>query len=340
MPPESTPESTESSDAGRPAVGDAVALEARIQELVEDRRRLVRQRRVHLALLGLAVSLPIHIGVMIWLYLTHKAPPPGPAGATQIVLDLSVMPDETLQEMLEPLETEDMLTPELENDPGDEALALDLDQNFELPELEISKGAAGLSTDVGGDADGLGVGLGAGQGAGTAFFGIQARGNRFAYVVDISGSMGANGRMQLAMRELQRSLEALPDFAQFKVALYSDGVTIPPFQRGWLRASRNRVRATGGWLQQVGPAGSTFPLPAFEYLWSEGERPDVVFFLTDGQIPNGTDTEVIRMIESGGKPAVVNCIAFSADASQAELRNIANRTEGVFRFVPEQGARP
>lgn len=328
-------------DAGLAATGDPVALEARIRELVEERRRLVRQRRVHLALLGLAVSLPIHIGVMIWLYLTHKAPPPGPAGPTSIVLDLSVMSDETLQEMLEPLETEDMLTPELQSDPGDESLALDLDQTFELPELEISKGAAGLSTEVGGDADGIGVGLGAGQGAGTAFFGIQARGNRFAYVVDISGSMGSNGRLQLAMRELTRSLEALPDFAQFKIALYSDGVTIPPFQRGWLRANRGRVRATAAWLQQVGAAGSTFPLPAFEYLWSEGERPDVVFFLTDGQIPNSTDTEVIALNESpGGKPAVINCIAFSADASQAELRQIANRTEGVFRFVPEQGARP
>ncbi len=318
-----------------------VDLQERIRELLDERRRLVRQRRIHLALLGLAVSLPIHIAIIIWLSLNHKTLPAGPPGPTPVVLDLSILPDETLQEMLEPLETEDMLTPELEIDPGDESLALELDQTFELPQLEVGRGAAGLSTEIGGDGIGSGMGLGAGQGAGTAFFGIQARGNRFAYIVDISGSMGNNGRLQLAMRELKRSLEALPDFAQFKIALYSNQVTIPPFQRGWLRASRDRVRATGNWLDSIPASGGTQPFPAFQYLWSDDQRPDVVFFLTDGEIPNGTGPDVIMLnLQPGGGPAVINCIAFSADASQTELREIALRTEGVFRYVPEQGARP
>jgi hypothetical protein len=328
-------------EPGVAGAADHEDLQTRIHELVEERRRLVRQRRIHLALLGLAVSLPIHIAIIIWLSLNYKVLPAGPAGPTPVVLDLSILPDETLQDMLEPLETEDMLTPELEIDPGDDSLALELDQTFELPQLEIARGAAGLSTEIGGDGLGSGMGLGAGQGAGTAFFGIQARGNRFAYIVDISGSMGNNGRLQLAMRELKRSLEALPDFAQFKIALYSNQVTIPPFQRGWLRASRDRVRATGTWLDSIPASGGTEPFPAFQYLWSDDERPDVVFFLTDGEIPGGTGTNVIMLNQqAGGKPAVVNCIAFSADASQAELREIALRTEGVFRYVPEQGARP
>jgi hypothetical protein len=258
-----------------------------------------------------------------------------------VVLDLSILPDETLQDMLEPLETEDMLTPELEIDPGDDSLALELEQTFEIPKLEIDRGAAGLSTEIGGDGLGSGMGLGAGQGAGTAFFGIQARGSRFAYIVDISGSMGSNGRLELARRELKRSLAALPDFAQFKVVLYSHLVTIPPFQRGWLRASRDRVRATGTWLDTISPSGGTEPFSAFQYLWSDDERPDVVFFLTDGEIPSGTGPDVIMLNQQpGGKPAVINCIAFSADASQAELREIALWTEGVFRYVPEKGDKP
>ncbi len=320
---------------------DAAALEARIRELVDERRRLVRQRRIHLLLLGLAVSLPIHIAIIIWLSLSYKALPAGPAGPAPVVLDLSVLPDETLQDMLEPVETEDMLTPELEIDPGDEALALELEQTA-LPSLEIDRGASGLTTDIAGSATGGGAGLGAGQGAGTAFFGIQARGNRFAYVVDISGSMARNDRLVLAMGELQRSIEALPDFAQFKIALYSDDVVVPPVQRGWLRASRGRVRSIANWLQrEVGARGSTQPLPAFRYLWSDDERPDVVFFLTDGEIPDSTAAEVMTLnSRPGGRPAVINCIAFSADASQSELRDIARRSEGVFRFVPDQGGRP
>jgi predicted metal-dependent peptidase len=161
-------------------------------------------------------------------------------------------------------------------------------------------------------------------------------------VVDISGSMQGNDRLALAMGELRRSLEALPDFAQFKVALYSNDVLIPPIQSGWLRASRARVRTIANWLErEVRASGSTFPLPAFRYLWSDDEPPDVVFFLTDGEIPQSTGAEVLALnARPRGRPAVINCIAFSADASQGVLREIASRSEGVFRFVPDQRRRP
>ena len=94
---------------------------------------------------------------------------------------------------------------------------------------------------MGSTGEGLGSGLGSGQGAGTEFFGIRARGRRFAYVVDISGSMGNDGRLTTAMNELGRSLSALPDFAEFKVTLYSGGVQFPEFQEGWLRANSGQV---------------------------------------------------------------------------------------------------
>ena len=89
---------------------------------------------------------------------------------------------------------------------------------------------------MGTEGEGLGTGLGTGSGAGAEFFGIRARGQRFAYVVDISGSMGQNGRLELALGELVRSLAALPDFPR----------TLPPCfwhtpPRGSLRSGRRNI---------------------------------------------------------------------------------------------------
>lgn len=328
---------TSEAESSESTIGDdRVMLAARIDALVDERRRLLRQRRIHLVLLGIAVSLPVHISIMIWLYLSEVEPPPGPPSTAPIVLDLSVLPDETLTEMLESLEAEDLLTPELEVDSGDQSLALEATETLELPKLEIDAAAGGLDSNVGSTGDGLGSGLGSGQGAGTEFFGIRARGRRFAYVVDISGSMGNDGRLATAMTELGRSLSALPDFAEFKVTLYSGGVQFPDFQEGWLRANTRQVGRVREWLGSRAAGGPTNPIPAFEYLFAgRDQAPDTIFFLTDGEIRREIEEEVLLLNDSTGrKPAVINTIAFSQDASQEALRGIAARTEGVFRFVP------
>ncbi|MCP4834172.1 MAG: VWA domain-containing protein [Phycisphaera sp.] len=319
------------------------ALAARIEALEAERRSLLRQRRIHLALLAVAVSLPVHIAIMIWLYFSEVELPPGPPAPTPIVLDLSVLPDEALTEMLEPLETEDVLTPELNADAGEESLVLEASESMELPKLDLDSATSGLDTNLGTEGEGLGTGLGSGAGAGAEFFGIRARGNRFAYVVDISGSMGQNGRFELALGELIRSLAALPDYAEFKIALYSNGVVSPNIQKTWLRASPGTVNSIRTWVDNyVRPGGGTEPLPAFEYLFRTDDLPpDTIFFLTDGIIPAEIEEQVIFLNESSRRrPAVVNTIAFSADASQKVLRNIASRTDGVFRFVPEGTRRP
>ena len=138
-----------------------------------------------------------------------------------------------------------------------------------------------------------------------------------------------------------RSLAALPDFAEFKIALYSSGVQVPDFQKTWLRASGGTVNSVKVWIDRVIQAGGgTEPIPAFQYLFqSKDQPPDTIFFLTDGIIPPETEEEVILLNgTSRRRPAMINTIAFSADASQKILRNIASRTDGVYRFVPE-GAR-
>ena len=332
--PDSQPDLKNAPGPSSSAGADPVILADRIRDLVEDRRRLLRQRRVHLLLLGLAISIPVHMAIMIWLWSSHREMPAGVAPAT-VMLDLSILPDETLQDMLEPSETEDLLTPELATDAGAESLALERELNAEVPDFELDASGGGLETVVSGSGEGLGTGLGSGLGAGASFFGIQSTGNRFAYIVDISGSMGQDDKMPAAMAELKRSLKSLPDYAAFAVILYSSDPVVPPFQNGWLRASRGNLSRISAWIDGLQPGGGTFPLPAFDLAFRQDVRPDVVFFLTDGLIPKVTPSAVRELNESGsGRVAVINCIAFGSGAGQEPMRQIAAESDGVFRFVP------
>ena len=65
-------------------------------------------------------------------------------------------------------------------------------------------------------------------------------------------------------------------------------------------------------------------------------RPDVIFFLTDGIIPQDTAAKV-RLYNSTGRVIPINTIAFGSPAGQEQLKQIAADSEGVYRFVPVGG---
>ena len=141
--------------------------------------------------------------------------------------------------------------------------------------------------------------------------------------------------MPAAMEELKRSLKSLPDYAAFAVVLYSSDPVVPVFQKGWLRASRSNLSRISAWIDGLQPGGGTFPLPAFDLVFRQDVRPDVIFFLTDGLIPRETPAAVRALNESGsGRVAVINCIAFGSGAGQEPMRQIAAESDGMFRFVP------
>jgi uncharacterized protein with von Willebrand factor type A (vWA) domain len=193
---------------------------------------------------------------------------------------------------------------------------------------------------LGGAGTGSGAGTGeslSGGGAGASFFGITSRGKRFAYIVDKSGSMGQGRKLPIAMRELAKSVGDLPDFASFFVVLFSSGFIEPPTQHGWMRARKPIVNRFIRWLNEVTPGGGTVPAPAFEYVLSEDLRPDVIFFLTDGEIPEDTADIVSDMNRNGPSRVVINTIAFGDARSQDQLRRIARDSGGTYRFVSTEG---
>jgi hypothetical protein len=320
----------------------AAALRAERLALAAERERIRRSRRRALVLVGLAFSVPLHLAIAIWLMnVLWVRPGASPAGE-EVTFEFAVLeqpsleevptaeiPDADAPEVTEPTETvEAMVLEPIDPQVGGEGVGSG----------SLDAGGSGLTGEGGSPGGGGGLGPGGG-GGGTSFFGIGGKGQRFAYIVDISGSMSAGERMPTAINELKRSIAALPDFASVFVCLYANDPVPMPVGEGWVRARPANVARINEWLDRQRPGGGTQPGGAFVLAFQLNPPPDVIFFLTDGEIPEQTPDAVLALnAQQKRRKVVVHTVAFSPDASQDSLRRIARESEGTFRFVPVSNA--
>ena len=305
----------------------AQTAEQRQQEA--QREALVRRRRQKLLLVGALVSLLVHMGIMLVLSSVYRWRPGG-AGPEAVQYEFAILQEEELTQ-LESATFDELTTQAIENQEtlpeSSEVLAPD------IPAVEMEFAAGGAMPALGGSGEGGDFGLSGGA-AGTSFFGVSSSGTRFAYIVDKSGSMSEGRKMLVAKDQLRRSIESLPDYAHFFVVLFSNGITVPNFQDDWMRAKPTTVARVIRWLNsEVDPGGGTEPRTAFQRVFALEVRPDVIFFLTDGEITGFTAEEIAAM-NARGKRVVINTIAFGDPTSQSLLKAVAAQSGGVYRFVP------
>ena len=192
-----------------------------------------------------------------------------------------------------------------------------------------------------------------------AFYGQLATGRRFAFILDMSGSMEGS-RWRSCSRELVRTLDALSEDAEFFVVLFSSGLSEPPGQSGWTRATRDRSAAVVQWLSTIRPQGATYPAPAFDRVFSLSRRPDAVFFLTDGALEGFTPADCARVCATrttsvvgsalrrlarlfslpgadDAPSAVINTIALDDTSSERALVEMASASGGQYVNVASDG---
>ena len=298
--------------------------------------------------IGFALSLPVHAAVVAWLALTHVARPGSPT-ARESLVERAVVGDDGGAGAGEAESGGG--TPE--GPAADDRSAPTTDAVAGAPVLGGSAGGTGLAGGGQGGGDGgagggmgggtgSGTGLGGGTG-GTSFFGVSGRGTRFAFIVDKSGSMSSDGRLVQAKAELLRAIAALPDYASVFVVFYDSGEPWTFSDGKWERVKGSTVRRLESKLRDVGPSGGTNPMPAFRLVYALDPRPDFIFFLSDGEIPDDCAAE-IRRLNSRGRKVTISSIAFGDEAGGARLREVAEDAGGEFREVRSRprgaGARP
>lgn len=313
------------------------------------------------SLLGLGVSVLAHVVVALVLGLVTVARTGGDAGGSEAPgIEFAVGAAETLldtaDEIVVPeapsVQRADTTSPAL--DPLVDLTMTGSDAADALREVEIASTSGGASGPAQDDAA---LGSSSGSGNGASFFGLEAQGKRFAYVVDISSSMeeeAATGdsRIALTKRELSRSVSALIESGEFVVILYAGQSASLTGSNRWTPATEaNKLSArrqiglidTSDQLMFGIGRDGTKPLSAFETLFNMRPRPDAIYFMTDG-VFNETGGNVPEVVAKKNRHRIpVHCILFMAPDEPArqhvepEMLRIARESGGRYRLFTAGG---
>lgn len=157
-----------------------------------------------------------------------------------------------------------------------------------------------------------------------SFFGIRSQGQLFIYVVDCSGSMIDEDRLDRAKVELRRSIDALQSPQRFKVIFYNDRPVPMPGDLPKPADHPSKVQLSR-WLPLVEAEGPTDPRSSLSLAL--GLKPDAVFLLSDGAFPDGTVEAVARL---NPRKIPIHCVDLANGAAGEGLRKIAAESGGQY----------
>lgn len=226
------------------------------------------------------------------------------------------------------------LASELRESSPEQPLDVPRDPSLAQSENLESGALSGAGNVSAGEAMGDGLGLGGG-GGGASFFGVEATGNRFVFIVDISGSMSVGGKIDALRAQLVRSIQNLVETSTFAVFTFSDDSSPLGNARDWSQAIEERKRWARRCIAGLNPQGGTNPINAFRAALKLRPRPDAIYFMTDGEFDASVADEIARLNSSR---IPIHCIAFMSRESEPQMRRIAAQSKGTYTFIT--GARP
>ena len=232
---------------------------------------------------------------------------------TQATLDIGGAPE---------VEPPELTLEDLPIDVG-EISAAELDSIGDVESIAESQSGAG---------DGAPGEMGAGgSGGGTSFFGVEAEGSRFAYIVDTSGSM-VGGKLERLKRELIGSLGELLEHMSFYVVFYASESMPIGGRTKWIDATETAQKWAAARILEVAAVGATHPAPAFEIVLDLRPRPDAIYFMTDGRFDEA-DADMIKIRNAEGRRVPIHCITFGDRAAEALMRRIARESGGSYTHI-------
>jgi len=174
---------------------------------------------------------------------------------------------------------------------------------------------------------------GAGSGAGGAFFGMKAAGQSVVYVVDCSSSMNvphtrSATRFHRLKIELLNSVASMKPNQSFYIIFFNDH-PIPMPARTMQPAKPALQRQYLGWMARIRANGMTDPLSSLKMALRL--RPDVIYFLTDGNFHFKTAVSLSRIRQSR---SVIHTITFGEREAEPLMKSIAVANRGTYRFIP------
>lgn len=285
------------------------------------------------SVVGLLVAVVVHIAVFVIAELIVFTPAiPSASGSGDPGFEFAVMSRAEFAELEE--RALDASEPEAPMPEQTDPLDGETLEASEPAELSGSlRGLDDLVPTIGGGDLGDGASLGAGGGGGGAsFFGVEASGRRFAYVVDTSASMNAFGKWEATSAALLASVSELFGNSEFFIVLFNSDAWPLGGRTEWVRAGERGKTFARREIDGVRPGGSTKPSPAFLEVFSLKPKPDAIYFMTDGEFEPEVAAEIISINRE--LRVTIHCITFVNDEAAPLMRNIAGSSGGTYTHIP------
>ncbi len=183
---------------------------------------------------------------------------------------------------------------------------------------------------------------------GPSYYGFPVRSSKVVFILDVSRSMGWNGRLDTAKRELIQTLGKLPATTRFNVIIYSDRVW--RWKKALTAAKSAAVKRAITFVRSQKPLNGTNSYGALAAAFEDPDA-DTIFFMSDGHPSVGrvTDPDLIlsrirdwnqlRRVRvhavallRGLPPAAFMSIE-SADRSAAFMKRLAKQNSGRFKKI-------
>ncbi len=191
-------------------------------------------------------------------------------------------------------------------------------------------------------------GGGGGTVQGLSYYGFPVRSSKVVFVLDVSRSMGWNGRLDTAQAELLQVIEHLPKSTRFNLVTFSDRADA--WERALVPATLANVRRAMAYVRRQEPVNGTDAYDALQLAFADPEV-DTIFFLSDGHPSAGAvvDPDLIlaevrawnrfRRIHvhavallKGEPPRAFQGLE-NATRAESFLRRLADENEGRFKVI-------
>jgi hypothetical protein len=167
-------------------------------------------------------------------------------------------------------------------------------------------------------------------GAVTVFFGVPAVGKSVVFVLDRSASMGLDGRLDRARRELAASLRRLPPTARFQVIAYNRTAEAILGGPQLLSAASDTIESVISMINSLPAEGTSEHAKALTKALSL--QPDVIYFLTDEDDLEMRDVLAVTRINHGRACIHALCVVPPA-GSETPMQRLARENRGQFKII-------
>ena len=169
-----------------------------------------------------------------------------------------------------------------------------------------------------------------GKAGGSDFMGVHSDARHVVFVIDHSGSMSNDARLEHTKLELERSIERLPDDGSFCIIFFDDSaMCMNPCKM--VAATKKNKKDAIDWLRGIYPGGGTQPEEGLQPALQM--KPGAIFLMTDGEFQEGPVFNVIARLNPD-KAVSINTIAFHSKGGERALKRIAAENRGDYRYVP------